>query len=415
MAYRPGMLHRIWRALPAAPRRAALARATALLAPRPSQPAPLVPAQGFAIVAEFSRASGLGEGARLLAAGMAALGEPVWRIDAGPLLPGHSPDLPPPADPPPPPGVPLVVVVNPPVLPLTLLRLPRGLIGGRRIIGSWAWELSRAPENWRVGLPFVHEIWVPSRYTATAMEALPLGGRAVRVVPGPLALDPPRPSGLGRTDFALPGEAVVVLVNFNLASSFELKNPLGAIAAFRAAFGTRPDRLLVLKIGNPQHYPEDFATLRQAAGDAANIRFETRTLSRADNHALMACADIVLSLHRGEGLGLVPAEAMMLGRAVVATGYSGSMDYMDADSAALVRYRLIAADERRRGVHRARGAQWADPDIADAAAWLVRLAEDPALRARMGAAAREHAAAALGLVPLRQALSAMRAAPDTDA
>lgn len=414
MPYRPTLLHRLWRVLPPGGRRQALAAATAWLAPRPDRPAPAVQ-PGLAIIGEFSRASGLGEGARLTAAAMAVLGLPVWRIDAGPLLPAHSADLPPPDDPPPPPGVPLMVVVNPPLLPLVLLRLGRGLIGGRRVIGSWAWELSRAPAEWRVGLPFVHEIWVPSRYTAEAMTALPLGGCAVRVVPGPLALDPPRPSGLRRADFALPEEAVVVLVNFNLASSFVLKNPLAAIAAFRTAFAERPDRILVMKIGNPQHYPEDFAALRQAAGDAGNIRFETRTLSRADNHALMAAADIVLSLHRGEGLGLVPAEAMLLGRAVIATGYSGSMDYMDADSAALVRYRLIPADERRRGVHRAAGAQWADPDIADAAAWLVRLADDPALRARMGAAARQRAAAALGVDPLRQALAAMQAPPHTDA
>ena len=342
---------------------------------------------------------------------MHSLGEPVWRIDAGPLLPAHTADLPAPTDPPPPPGVPLVIVVNPPLLPLLLLRLPRGLMAGRRVIGSWAWELSKAPPGWRVGLPFVHEIWVPSRYTAQAMRSLTLGGRPVRVVPAPLALDPPRPSGLTRADFALPADALVVLVNFNLASSFELKNPLAAIAAFRAAFADRPDRLLVMKIGNPGHFPEDFATLREAANGAGNIRFETRTMSRADNHALMAAADIVLSLHRGEGLGLVPAEAMLLGRPVVATGYSGSMDYMEEGAAGLVAYKLIPAEERRRNVHHAPGAQWADPDIADAAAWLARLAKDPALRNRMGEAGRACVTQALGIAPLSAALAAMRVPP----
>ena len=49
-----------------------------------------------------------------------------------------------------------------------------------------------------------------------------------------------------------------------------------------------------------------------AASGTANIRFEIRTLPLADNHALTACADIVLSLHRSEGFGLVPAEGMLL-------------------------------------------------------------------------------------------------------
>ena len=60
---------------------------------------------------------------------------------------------------------------------------------------------------------------------------------------------------------------------------------------------------------------------------APNIRIETHTLAPEDRHALTACADIVLSLHRGEGFGLVMAEAMLLGKPVVATGWSGNTDY----------------------------------------------------------------------------------------
>ena len=64
-----------------------------------------------------------------------------------------------------------------------------------------------------------------------------------------------------------------------------------------------------------------------------NIRLDTRTLPAAESHALTACADIVLSLHRSEGFGLVLAEAMLLGKPVVATGWSGNMEFMDEASA----------------------------------------------------------------------------------
>jgi glycosyltransferase involved in cell wall biosynthesis len=176
---------------------------------------------------------------------------------------------------------------------------------------------------------------------------------------------------------------VVVLVSFNLASSFARKNPFAAIAAFRGAFGDRPDRILVLKIGHPEHAPADFARLAQMVR-APNIRLETQTLPPEDRHALTACADIVLSLHRGEGFGLVLAEAMLLGKPVIATGWSGNTDFMDATNAALVSYRLVPARDDR-SVYR---GLWAEPDVAEAATLLRRLADDADLRRNLGERAR---------------------------
>jgi glycosyltransferase involved in cell wall biosynthesis len=196
---------------------------------------------------------------------------------------------------------------------------------------------------------------------------------------------------------------VVVLVSFNLASSFERKNPLGAIAAFRAAFGDRTDRLLLLKIGNPQHYPADFARLSDAVAGAPNIRLETRTLPAPDALALTVAADIVLSLHRSEGFGLVPAEAMLLGRPVVATGWSGNMQFMDADSAALVRYRLVAPADPRK-VYAVPGALWAEPDLGHAVELLRHLADDAPARLALGAAGRTHALTSLGATALADAV-----------
>ena len=337
-------LHRLWRALPTGARRRLLAQGTALLAPRPDRPPP--PARDGVIVAgELARASGLGEGARLMLAGLAELGVAGWPLRAGLRLPGETEDIPVQSGPPPPPGAPLVLHVNAPHVAAALLQLPRGLVRGRRVIGCWAWELPVAPRDWATGLRFVHEVWVPSRFTAAAIEPL-LPGR-VRVVPYCVASNPPRPSALDRQAFGYGSDAVIVLCSFSLASSFERKNPLAAIAAHRAAFGERADRVLVMKIGHAGHFGADMQRLRDAAAGAANIRFETRTLPLADNHALTACADIVLSLHRSEGFGLVPAEGMLLGRAVVLTDWSGNTDFTDSETAALVPYRLVPAVDPR--------------------------------------------------------------------
>ncbi len=329
------------------------------------------------------------------------LGVPRWAFQAGLDVPGEDcgkrtlPEVPA--------GVPLVLHINAPMLPSALLRLPRAFLRGRRIIGYWAWELPVAPKNWAAAGGLVHEIWTPSRFSAAALE--PLAPGRVRVVPHPLAANPPIPSDLTRADFGLPDEPLIVLVSFSLASSFARKNPLAAIEAFRRAFGARPDRLLLLKIVHASHAPGDLALIRAAMADAPNMRLETRTLPSADSHALTRCCDIVLSLHRSEGFGLVPAEAMLLGKPLIATDWSATTEFLDASCGVPIPCRLIPADDPR-GVFIAPGALWAEADVDAAAAALRMLADDPAARERLGRAARAAAMARLGTQGLRDALDA---------
>lgn len=374
------------------------------MAPRVRHPGPRA-GNGVLVAGEIGLGSGLGMHARLDLAALRHLGEDAWSLDVptmgGPAVTSAALDGVP-AD------APLLLHVNAPVVPFALIRLPRGLVRGRRVVGVWAWELPLVPKSWRAGLDFVHEVWAPSTFTADALRGFVPAGMPVRVVPIPVAVTPPVPSALDRAAFGLPADAVVTLCSFNLASSFVRKNPLASIAAHRAAFGDRADRVLVLKIGNPDHFPADMRTITDTVSDLHNVRIETRTLSVGDTHALTACADIIISLHRSEGFGLVPAEAMLLGRAVVATGWSGNMDFMDESCAGLIAPRLIPAKDPR-GVFEAPGAVWADPDPLEAAVWLTRFAESVDLREKFGARAIVKATATLGAEPLRLAMAAMRA------
>lgn len=384
-AARLPMLHRAWRLLPQDARRSALLHLSSRVAPRPDRPPP--PAEpGIAVGGELARASGLGEGARLTLQALELAGVPVWR--AGP---DRLPD-----------GVPLVMHGNAVALPLAMARLGRSSVRRRKVIGYWSWELPVVPDSWRRGLDFVHEVWAPSRFTAASLEALV---PSVRVVPHPVAIRPPAPSALGRADFGLPEGAFVTLVRFSLASSFERKNPLGALAAHAAAFGDRPDRVLLLHVTDPHHFPADFDRLAERADAWSNVIVNTQTMSRADAEAMVACCDVLLSLHRSEGFGLVPAEAMMQGTPVIATDWSATTEYMDAASAALVPATLVPAVDPR-GVYAVPGAVWAEPDIDAAAAWLQLLSNDEGLRARIGAAGRHAVAARLGSAALLEAVAA---------
>jgi glycosyltransferase involved in cell wall biosynthesis len=75
---------------------------------------------------------------------------------------------------------------------------------------------------------------------------------------------------------------------------------------------------------------------------------------------------------------------MLLGKPVIATGWSGNTDFMDDTNAALISYRLVPARDDR-SVYR---GLWAEPDVAEAATLLRKLADDTDLRRDLGERAR---------------------------
>lgn len=359
-------LHRFWQALPRGPRRAALFGWKALVAPRP---AARPEAQGTLTVGGFlSAPTGLGEGARRMLAAMRAQGLEAGEADITAVLrqgaqatPLHQPA--------PGPGT-IILHVNGFMQPWALAALGRAAVARKRIIGYWAWELPELPREWRRGFRAAHEIWVPSRFVGDAVRAA--GALPVRVVPHPMP--PPDPSPLGRVDFGLPPEAFVALAIFDTGSSLARKNPMAAIRAHRAAFGDRPDRILVLKTHGTRHAGAAWAEVAEAA-QAPNIRILDAVLPPRDLWALMAAADVLVSPHRAEGYGLAIAEAMALGRAVVATGWSGNLDFMRPGPACIaLPYALVPATDPQATYHHP-AMRWAEPDEAALADALRQLAE----------------------------------------
>jgi glycosyltransferase involved in cell wall biosynthesis len=109
------------------------------------------------------------------------------------------------------------------------------------------------------------------------------------------------------------------------------------------------------------------------------------------------------------------AEAMALGKPVVATAYSGNLDFMSGESACLVDFHLI--DVAAGAYPYWCGQRWAEPDIAQAARNMRALADDPSAAAVLGAAAAERirrqyapAACASAAIARLQNLAASRSA-----
>ena len=383
-----GHLHRhIWQRLPYGLRRAALFLASSLLAPRPRENA--IAAGPIIVAGAFRASSGLGRITRLMFEGLRAAGVPAIAADitAGLRQPA---DLPPPAVPGqarPGPGT-LIVCVNAPLTGMALLAIGRQVVSGKRVIGLWNWELPEVPAEWRLGVGLVHEIWVSSAFTAGAIHPI-AGNKPLHVVDYPINLYPPSPRAERQ-----PGAPFIVLCMFDAASSVTRKNPEGAIEAFRRAFGNDPSARLVLKAQRLAAAPAQKARL-EALAAAPNIEILDATLDDAALDALYDRADVLLSLHRAEGYGLTLAEAMRRGLPVVATDWSGNVDFFSKSVGIPVPWTLVPAEDPQHTYHHPH-MRWAEPDLDAAAAALRRLRDEPGLAVQLGAAGAAFAASRWG-------------------
>jgi len=384
-------LHKkVWQRFPRGARRALLFSFAEALAPATTGGRRL--SLPLIVVGALKTASGLGQSARLCHDALKALGLPVYGVDVGPML-MQSDD-----------AVPfeyadgrhlngagtLILHVNAPLMSLAMLAMPRAMVRGKYVVGYWAWELPRIPDDWLPGLRYVNEIWVPSRFTAAAVEVI-CATIPVRVVPHPVAM-----SAMQTRRQPRDGGTFQVLNVFNMASSFERKNALAAVAAFQSAFGDDPGVHLLVKSMNWQAYPAGANRLRVACGDCANITLHERCVSVAELESTIRRADVLLSMHRSEGFGLVLAEAMLHGLVVVATNWSGNIDFVSEQTGIPIGFDLVAARDPQ-GIYDFQDMQWAEPRIDEAAAALRQLRANPDSALSLGLNAAHFAREAFGL------------------
>ena len=244
-------------------------------------------------------------------------------------------------------------------------------------IGWWAWELEALPASWLSAFNYYDEVWGVSAYTADALRQPAL--RPVR--PMLQAID--IPDGLelaGRAELGLDETATIFLFMFDMQSFAARKNPQAVIAAFKLAFpGRHEPARLVIKLQNGAHNPAALAALRASANDP-RIEFRDVTTDRNAVLSLVAAADVFVSLHRAEGFGRGPAEAMAMGKPVILTDYSGTRDFADSGNALPVPFSLVPIrPDQYVGVE---GQRWAEPDIDAAASHMrwVHLNRDEAAR-----------------------------------
>ncbi len=247
------------------------------------------------------------------------------------------------------------------------------------------WELEHFPDAWVGAFDLVDEVWAPTAWIQTMLVRKL--DKPVLCMPPPLTLTPP--PAARRTEFGLPGDRFLFYVAFDFLSFIERKNPKACIEAFRLLRRTtNTDAMLVIKTMNGLLAPEalqDFLSL--VAGDPGIILID-RVLTRTQTLQLTALCDAVLSLHRCEGLGLVVAEAMALGRPVIATDYSATTELVTPATGYPVAYSLVKVQPGQYPM--AADQLWAEPDTQHAAWLMHRVMADPVEVQAKVDAARAH-------------------------
>lgn len=277
--------------------------------------------------------------------------------------------------------------------------LGQAFFAGRYNIACWHWELSRFPDAWQSALKGVDELWASSQFMQHALAER----TALPVVWMPHPVDLRGGTGLERRDLGLPGHTYLFLTSFDFNSFVTRKNPMGAIRAFRAAFPAEAGAGvgLVVKVSGTTERPDE-ARAFLAATELRDPRIIVidELLDRTRMVALLEQCDCFVSLHRAEGFGRGIAEAMLLGKPVIVTGYSGNMDFTNSANACIVDYQLVPVG--RDEYPHAAGQRWADPDLEQAAAFMRRLVSDPAWGAALAGKGRELVEAQHGIEAVGQ-------------
>lgn len=275
-----------------------------------------------------------------------------------------------------------VICINGDGVPVFAREAGRKFFSDRYNIAMWWWEVGPPPSSWDRAYEFIDEIWVGSRYVYDLIAPT----APVPVIRMPVPLADLRCADCTRSDLGLPERGFIFVCIYDYHSVVKRKNPSAVISAFRRAFESDCGVHLVLKSVNGELRPREHARVLMEAGDHPSIHVIDGYLSAPQKNSLLAACDCYVSLHRAEGFGLTMAEAMLLEKPVIATRFGGNVDFMNDTNSYLVNYTSTPVGED--AYPYAPDAEWAEPCVEHAAMLMRRIVERPEEARRKGAKAK---------------------------
>jgi glycosyltransferase involved in cell wall biosynthesis len=235
------------------------------------------------------------------------------------------------------------------------------------------WELSKYPTVWAELLNRFDEVWAASKFTCESISS----AVGTPVIHMPIAGEIRLSTFLGRRYFKIPESSFTFLFFFDFTSYLARKNPFAVLQAFEELCKQCPsqDLFLVIKFKGGKAREKDYELFCDYISRYKNrVLVIDKTLTDNEIRNLVRCCDCFVSLHRSEGVGLGLSAAMFLKKPVVATGYSGNLDFMTEENSCLVRYDLCDVPDEAYPF--AEGQVWAEPDIAHAVDHMLKLVSD---------------------------------------
>ena len=224
-------------------------------------------------------------------------------------------------------------------------------------IAFWAWELENFPEESKVFFKLFNEIWVPSNFCTEAISKV----SPIPVIKMMHSIEIEN-TPYSRKNFNLPEDKFIFMTMFDYYSSISRKNPIATIDSYEQSFGkNNPDVLLLIKTSISKEFPNEKKQLVNRIDGNKSIIVIEEILERDKLYSLMNCCDCFVSLHRSEGFGLTMAEAMYLGKPVIATAYSANTEFMNINNSFPVKYRLVKTGDQY--YFSTDKDVWADADI----------------------------------------------------
>lgn len=230
------------------------------------------------------------------------------------------------------------------------------------IVGFYLWELETIPQSHLLGLALIDELWAPTNfikeiYSPYIFEKIKHVGKAISV---------PNFTEIVPEKFGISRNSTSFLITYDINSGIERKNPLAAIRAFQAEFSHEDDVQMIVKTTpyKPGHWGDPFNQWGQILNKIVNDdRFVIIDTYISDNEMfeLIASVDVVVSTHRSEGFGYLPAYGLIYDRQVIATGYSGVTDFIPLSDMLAADFSMVDVPCEK-FVYPVPGAQWAEID-----------------------------------------------------
>ncbi|HUW88234.1 MAG TPA: glycosyltransferase [Candidatus Paceibacterota bacterium] len=274
-----------------------------------------------------------------------------------------------------------ILVISPEELANFVMDNGASAFENRYMIGLWLWDFERPSQMMSTAARMVHEIWVPSTFTADAVAQAT--DRPVMRMFLPVSHEQPPL----RESPAAAGFTFLASVDYDIG--FERQNPLGIVEAFGKAFRPGEGPRLVIETAHAEHYPADHARLVAALAGRSDmvVLSDSHGISGRILNSRVAGQSCYVSLHRSEGTGRVLARAISLGIPTIVTRHSFSAELQDGREGFLIPCNRVPISESER--QGAADGRWAEPDLDEAAKAMRLVFEQPKLATAKAARAKD--------------------------